>query len=588
MADYPHSAGANVCEARDLEITTPIIVSDSISDNLRGERFGKYLLVGEIALGGMAQVFLGVQRGLEGVQKVVVLKRVLPHFSTDAQFLRMFVDEARIAARLDHSNIVRTYEFGEVDGQYYTAMEYLPGEDLRSILRRLSLAKRRLPVHVAVGIVIQVCAGLQVAHQLTDMTGRPLNLVHRDVSPANIIVTYGGEVKLIDFGVAKTNTSATVTKTIKGKLAYMPPEQVRASGVDHRSDIFSAGVVLWELLTGRRLFGRASDAATLYAIMNDPVRAPSSYRPEIPPALDAIIMRAIARSASDRFASAEQMAGALEEAMAGQPRSDARVLAATIEELFGPDRANAKRAISQTRTLARNISLVMKLRTEVRADAVNVETLASGSTSAVAPEPVVRPRHRWPLVVAGLCIAGLAAGVAVATYGPDTASTGPTLSGAIQIESEPSGATISIGGEPTGLTTPATLSGLGAKRVTVRLELAGFAPRSDAFDVPATGVVAKRVRLAPATGRILLAGLPRGATLIVDGTRYRAGEAVDVVNGKHDVRVVVDDRTIVQRQLETRSGDQVWRLAGDRLEFARTSTSEPDGHERTPNTPAGQ
>lgn len=567
MTNYPQTSDDSVCEPGEFENTTPLHQEEPIDDNIVGERFGKYVLVGEIAVGGMAEVFLGVKQGLEGFLKVVVLKRVLPHFTDNEQFVRMFVDEARIAARLDHPNIVRTYEFGELDGQYYTVMEYLPGEDLRGILRRLSVTKQKMPLHVAVGIVMQLCAGLHCAHQLTDTVGRPLNLVHRDVNPANIIITYGGEVKIIDFGVAKTNSTATVTGTIKGKIAYMPPEQILARGVDQRSDIFSAGVVLWELLTGRRLFGRASDAATLYAIMNDPVPLPSRYRHDIPRELDAIVMQALSRTPTDRFSTAEEMSAALEHFMAHQPKYDARIVAQMVEALFGTPRADAKRAISQTRSLGQNISLVMKLRTDVRAElAASLETLASGSTSNVVDSPPVVARPRRRLLVAGaVLVAAIASGVAYGAFSANETHTAKTAPGALLVESEPSGAAISIGGEPTGLKTPATLSGLAAKSVTIRVELRGYAPIAQPIDVPKTGTLERRFTLVPAAGRLVLAELPRGAIVLVDGTEYQAGEVVDVVGGKHDVRIMVAGRTLLQQQLVTTSGHQVWKLAGNRL-----------------------
>jgi serine/threonine-protein kinase len=320
-----------------------IRVHDADDSNLVGERFGKYLIIGELATGGMAEVFLGVQPGPEGFVKVVVIKRVLPHFSSNLDFVQMFVDEARLAARLEHPNIVRTYEFGEVAGQYFTTMEYLPGEDLSKALGRLSFARQAMPVHLAAGIVTQVCRGLHFAHELTDTAGRPLHLVHRDVNPANIIVTYGGEVKVIDFGVAKTNKRETVNGTIKGKIAYMSPEHLLARGIDRRSDVFSAGVVLWELLAGRPLFARDTDPATLYAIMNDPIRPPSKFRPDVPRGLDAIVARALARTQVDRFDSADEMADALDDFLTDQPKYDARVVGRMMEELFGATRAEAKR-----------------------------------------------------------------------------------------------------------------------------------------------------------------------------------------------------------------------------------------------------
>jgi serine/threonine protein kinase len=567
MTHQQQSASDSVCEVRDFDNTTPIRNPESsINDStIVGEPFGKYVLVGDIAVGGMAEVFLGVQQGLAGVLKVVVLKRVLPHYTADEQFVRMFIDEARIAARLDHPNIVRTYEFGAHEGQYYTAMEYLPGEDLRSILRRLVRTKQRMPLHLAVGIVMQLCAGLHCAHQLTDTSGRPLNLVHRDINPANVIITYGGETKVIDFGVAKTNTTATVTGTIKGKIAYMPPEQVLARGVDQRSDIFSAGVVLWELLTGRRLFGRESDAATLYAIMNDPIPLPSRYRPDVPRELDAIVMRALSRTPADRFTTADEMAAALEGFMTSQPKFDARALAAMIEGLFGTARAEAKRAISQTRSLAQNISIVMKLRSEVRAQiAHSLDTFASGSTSNVPTPTAPRPRRPY-LLVAAVMLAAITAGVVYGATSSPSTKTAPVAPVALLVESEPSGAAISIAGEPTGLVTPATLNGLSGTQVTIRLELAGYTSIAQTVDLPRAGTVSKQFKLESAAGRLVLAELPRGAGVFVDGTEYQAGDVVETIAGKHEVRIVVEGKTILEQQLETKSGFQVWKLVDGRL-----------------------
>jgi eukaryotic-like serine/threonine-protein kinase len=566
MTQHLHSSNDSVCEPGDFENTTPIPhrhESANAEEVIAGEPFGKYILVGDIAVGGMAEVFLGVQQGLAGFLKVVVIKRVLPHFTANEQFVRMFIDEARIAARLDHPNIVRTYEFGAAEGQYYTVMEYLPGEDLRSILRRLSHGKQRMPLHLAMGIVMQLCAGLHCAHQLTDTNGHPLNLVHRDVNPANIIITYGGEVKIIDFGVAKTNTTATVTGTIKGKIAYMPPEQILARGVDQRSDVFSAGVVLWELLTGRRLFGRASDAATLYAIMNDPVPTPSRYRPDVPRELDAIVMQALSRTPADRYHSADDMAAALEHFMASQPKFDSRVLGGMVEGLFGASRADAKKAISQTRSLRNNISIVMKLRSEVRAE---LGSIASGSTSNVATRPTGGPRRGRLLVAVGVMMAAIAGGVVYgATSSGDRKQAAVAAPAALVVESDPSGAAISIGGEPTGMKTPATLSGLAAKQISIRVELAGYTSIAQTVDVPRSGTISKRFTLESAAGRLALAELPRGAAVSVDGIDYQAGDVIEVLAGKHEVRVVVDGKQVVQQQLETRPGFQVWKLADGQL-----------------------
>ncbi|MBX3160478.1 MAG: serine/threonine protein kinase [Deltaproteobacteria bacterium] len=538
---------------------------DASDGPLVGERFGKYLIVGEVAVGGMAELFLGVHRGLEGFTKVVVLKRVLPQFNTNADFVRMFVDEARLAARLEHPNIVRTYEFGEVDGQYFTTMEYLPGEDLGKTLNKLVTSSRRMPAHLAAGIVSQVCAGLHFAHQLTDPAGRPLGLVHRDVNPSNVIITYSGEVKLIDFGVAKTNTNAqTVAGTIKGKLAYMSPEQLLARGVDQRSDVFSAGVVLWELLTQRPLFMRDSEAATLYAIMNDPIAPPSRYRPDLPYDLEAIAMRALARTPADRFDTAEDMSDALDDFLARQSaKCDGRALARMLEDTFGATRGRAKRSIAQTRSLSANISLVMKLRTEVRGDLVDdLDSLAHDPAPA---EPAAPRRPRTIFAVLAGAAALALAGVLVYLLLPRSEAPRPAAvaHASLELTSTPPGAAISIGGEPTGLTTPATLTGLAPGRLAVRLELAHHTTVAHEVDIPEGAAVQRSFALRPRAATLAFAQLPEVAVVYVDGER-RDG-AVTLAPGPHEVRIEIAGRAVLQQQLDVGAGEQTWVYTNDKL-----------------------
>lgn len=557
----------------------PIQKADAALDsNLLAERFGKYLIVGELALGGMAELFLGVQRGLEGFVKVVVIKRVLPQFSDSETFVRMFIDEARLAARLEHRNIVRTYEFGEVDGQYFTVMEYLPGEDLHKVLNKFIISKQLMPFAMVATVMSQVCAGLHFAHELTDTAGQPLELVHRDVNPANIILTYSGDVKIIDFGVAKTAINAkTVSGTIKGKLAYMSPEQLLARGIDRRSDVFSTGVVLWELLTGRPLFVRESEAATIYAIMNDPIPAVSRYRADIPYELEQIVARALARTPADRYDSAEDLQNALDAFLAGQESCGARVRARMLEGLFGSTCAEAKRSIAQTRALAKNVSLVMKLRSEIRTDlAETVDALALGTDHQSRPTEIGSEREATSrtmmIVLAAVILAAIAAGVVFvlgSTSGPGAAAnvaSSISTPSSLRIESTPPGAAISIGGEPTGLKTPATLNGISTPRVTVRLELAGYEARSETFDIPASGTVTKQISFAEdKASRLVLAGLPSGASVIVDGEPFQAGDVIPVSLGSHSIRIVASGRTIVEQTLEAKPGDQRWKLDGDKL-----------------------
>ena len=472
-------------------------VSIGTADAKAGASIGPYRLIREIGRGGMGLVWLA-ERGDGGLKRPVALK--LPRLVWGAGLGERMARERDIGARLEHPNLIRTYEFGEVNGHYFTAMEYLPGEDLAKCLDKLAFAHQQMPFHIAAGIVAKVCAGLHFAHQLTDTSGRPLNLIHRDVNPANVIVTYTGEVKVIDFGIAKTNATETQTGTIKGKIAYMSPEQLLARGVDQRSDVFSTGVVLWELLTGRPLFLRDNEAATLYAIMNEPIRAPSRLRPDVPPELDRIVMCALSRTPVDRYDTAEEMEMDLERFLAGQPKYDSRAAARVLEDLFGSTRAEAKRAIAQTRSLGRNLSLVMKLRTDVRTDlAEQLDSLATKAGSApreILAEP--EPHRGFATLLALVMLLAIAGGVLYFVYGNSRESDAPAKAvpqAALQIESDPAGAAISIDGEPTGLKTPATLTALTGDKIMIRLDLPGFTSLTESVDVPRTGTVTKQFKL---------------------------------------------------------------------------------------------
>ncbi len=560
--------------------------AEDFPGNVVGERFGKYLLVGEIAVGGMAEVFLAVHKGVESFIKVVVIKRVLPHLSNNPEFVRMFIDEARLAARIEHPNIVRTYEFGEVNGQYFTAMEYLPGEDLFKALNNLSVSRQLMPLHIATGIGVQVCNGLHFAHQFTDTAGKPLALVHRDINPANIIITYGGEVKIIDFGVAKTNANVqTMNGVIKGKVAYMPPEQVLGREVDQRADIFSAGVVLWEVLTGRPLFLRSNEAATLYAIMNAPIPPPSKLRADVPPELDKIVARALARSPGDRYDTAEEMASQLEEVQLRLPRYDARVVASKLEELFGSTRAEAKRSIAQTRSLTRNISLVMKLRSEVRADlaerldaVVGDEARQSRPGAGGAPTargsgiPVQavgpsRSQRRLVIALTVVLLAAIAAGLAYTMSSRQDHPPAPkqVAASSLLVESTPPGAAVFVSGEPTGLKTPTTLTGITKPQLELRLELPGHATVIRSVTIPAGTVASAKVTMQPLQGRLVISDLPANASITVDGQDFDAGEVIPVAAGKHDIRIVLEGKTVTQQSIETASGDQGWKLVHGKL-----------------------
>ena len=309
---------------------------------LIGHRMGKYELVALLALGGTAEIYLARIAGVAGFEKYVVVKCLHDHLADDSEFVRMFLDEARLTAQLDHSNIVQTIELGEEQGRYYIVMEYLAGMSLSLISRRAMerLPGGRLPVDFTLCVAAQACAGLHYAHQRTDMSGTPLKIVHRDVSPQNLVVSFEGIVKLVDFGIAKAEMRDTSTRsgTVKGKFAYMSPEQCTAGQVDHRTDVFAMGVVVHEFLTGKRLFKRASTYDTYRAIVENQTPTPSELNHELDPALDELVMKALAHDREERYPSAEAFGEELTRALhrRGQATS-AGLVASFFEEHFAKE-----------------------------------------------------------------------------------------------------------------------------------------------------------------------------------------------------------------------------------------------------------
>ena len=271
---------------------------------MQAEEFGRYTLTQRLAVGGMAEIFLASLRGDAGFSKKVVVKRILPHLGADDSFVRMFIDEALLAARLTHPNVIQVYDFGTIDGSHFIAMEYVEGVDLHTLLRLANRRGRRLNAAEVACIGEGVARGLAYTHDLTDEQGIPLDIVHRDVSPQNIMVSSSGTPKVMDFGIAKAAARATrtATGTIRGKLSYMSPEQALGSALDKRSDQFSLGVVLWECLTGERLFVSTSDVNLIQTVAAGHVRPLREVRSDVPPALEALIMRALSHDPADRFA----------------------------------------------------------------------------------------------------------------------------------------------------------------------------------------------------------------------------------------------------------------------------------------------
>jgi serine/threonine protein kinase len=271
--------------------------------------FGNYTLLERIAHGGMAEVFRAKSFGEAGFEREVAIKLLLPSIATDEEFVTMLIDEAKIAGQLTHANIAQIFDLGVIDDRYYIVQEYVDGLDLRTLLRNLSRQGQRFSVGQACHIVMKVCEGLDYAHKKRDPDGRPLNLVHRDISPQNILISGEGEVKLIDFGIAKAEGRATKTLAglVKGKFAYMSPEQIRGLPVDRRSDVFASGIVLHELLSNQPLFRRQSEFETLRRARAAIAEPPSHFNPDVPPELDRIVLKALARHVDDRYQTAQEL-----------------------------------------------------------------------------------------------------------------------------------------------------------------------------------------------------------------------------------------------------------------------------------------
>jgi serine/threonine protein kinase len=283
------------------------------ADAAAEEQFGPYLVYERLGVGGMATVHRALERGIEGFERIVALKRLLPHLAADASFIKSFVREAKLASLLNHVNIVQIFELGRVGTQYFISMEHIDGRDIRRILRHARKASGPPPIHVTVGMLLQLCDALDYAHHKVDDAGHPLGLVHRDVSPSNVLVTSAGQIKVIDFGIAKAQSAQLRTQTnrVKGKLAYMAPEALAGKDLDARSDLFAVGVIGHELLTARPLFATKNEYQTLIKVQRGDIVAPSTFNAGCPPELDAIVLRALARDPDDRFRHASDLRDAL-------------------------------------------------------------------------------------------------------------------------------------------------------------------------------------------------------------------------------------------------------------------------------------
>jgi serine/threonine protein kinase len=303
----------------------------------RDDTFGPYRLIDRIAVGGMAEVFKAKRSGVEGFEKVFALKRILPHLSENKEFLTMFWDEAKMVAGLTHPNIVQIFDLGRIEASDYIVMEYVHGHDLRSIIKRARNKGLRVPLDLSLRVVSQVCSALEYAHRKKDESGKHMEIVHRDVSPQNILISFEGDVKLVDFGIAKAATKASKTErgALRGKLLYMSPEQAWGHRIDRRSDVFSVGIVLYEMVTEQKPFtGADSETTILEMVRKCVITPPRDVNPRVPENLDRVIMKALARNPEERYQDAGQMQRGIEKILRERPPVTARDLARFLELLY--------------------------------------------------------------------------------------------------------------------------------------------------------------------------------------------------------------------------------------------------------------
>lgn len=390
------------------------------------QRYGNYLLIRKLTEGGMAEIFLAKHLGAEGFERDLVIKRLLPQLSDVQEFVRMFLDEARLAARLSHPNIVQISDLGQAEGRYFIAMEYLAGEDFSSTLRTVAQRGRYTPLPVVAQVLSAAARGLHHAHEMQDENGAPLGIVHRDISPSNLHLTYQGQVKVLDFGIAWAQTRLTKTQAgvVKGKYSYMAPEQARGEQVDRRADVYSLGVSLYEALTHIRPLVREHDLAMLNAVLAGEYAPPRKHRPDLPEALEAITLKAMSLKPEDRYPTASAFADALDAVLpsVGGPVD----LGAFLKESFGEARVIERTRIPSLATLtgaseAGQATLLTGFESSTELPTVagrKTPALRSGTSerteAAPAPTPVTVPARKpwlWPLVgaVVGLLVLGAGA-----------------------------------------------------------------------------------------------------------------------------------------------------------------------------------
>ncbi|MFC1609784.1 PEGA domain-containing protein [Myxococcota bacterium] len=508
--------------------------------------FDKYQVIRRVAVGGMGEIFLARQTGVAGFDRLVILKSLLPELAEQPGFIDQFLDEARVAATLNHPNIVSIYEVGAWRGVYFIAMEYIRGENLGRLLQAVTTADIAMPLIVAVRVVRDAALALDHAHHATNTLGNPLNIVHRDIGLQNIMVRVDGVAKVVDFGIARAANRSTRTATglVKGKLQYMSPEQIRGEELDARTDQFSLGVVLWEMSTRRRLFKAEHDLATIQRITGQPIQSPSTVVDDYPKDLETVTMRMLERDRGRRFERCNDVAEALEAVMAGMDGADAQQRVATfIEQVLGEKLADLTRDLTPS--------------TETPfTPAWSLPALAGGEDVTIPIEVSGKPpprRGRWGFLAA---VVGAVVGLGVMAKLELVDVPGLTTSGPRLDIRKPVGARVLVDGEVWKGTVPTVVTGLAPGQHHVSLELPNLPALKKQVVLGADERLVIEVP-PPAEGMVLDIRRPVGARVVLDGKRWNEPVPTVVTGlspGAHRVRLVLPNGGVLQKRVKLEPG----------------------------------
>ncbi len=553
----------------------------------RPEKFGRYILLDRINVGGMAEVFRGKSSGVEGFERLVALKRILPNIAADQDFIDMFVDEAKLAVQLQHANIAQVYDLGKQDETYYIAMEYVSGVDLRSMWDRARNRNRLLPIAMSCHIMQKVCEGLDAAHRKKDQEGNDISLVHRDVSPQNVLCSFEGEVKVIDFGIARAanKVSKTQAGVLKGKFGYMSPEQVRGIELDNRSDIFACGVVLYELVVGDRLFLGESDFSTLEKVRNVELVPPTRLNKNLSPHLERIVMKALAKNREDRYRWASEMAEDLQRYLFATNQPFARTdlqrymqqhFKEEIEKEKGrldryknihfkdfdepAERATSGRADIPTEVAAGLQEQVLQPPTRfpsaLEASPMNLQTAQMAPQVpglSLTPQPLPPQPQKGGLPTwAAVLIGALSVLLLVAIVGIVWLNLAKPKPGSVTIEATPANAEVLMNGKVVANKTPFTLDNLAPSTYVLTVQAEGYETVIRPVTIEDGEARIETIELVKKAGSssVILRTKPPGFDVIVDGRSTEQKTPATITGlaaGKHHFILQREDGTIVHR-----------------------------------------